>query len=219
VDACGRTIMMVQSVHRFLVEFKPDEPAETMREPANEPSPSDASPFFSNEPPDVDALTQEAFERGREEARAEAALEHENALARVREEAEEALAAARAQWVTEESEALSARLTEGLAALEASLAEKTARALRPFLRESVREQAIAALCETLGRLLHSQPAAKLDMSGPEDLLDAVMRRLNGYEGKIAIHVTSERDIRVVCDETTIETQIALWAKSLAIDDA
>jgi hypothetical protein len=211
--------MMVQSVHRFLVEFKPDEPPETMREPANEHSPNEGSPLLPGDPPDVDALAQEAFERGRAEARAEIALEHESALAAAREEAGEALAAARAQWVAQESEILAARLTEGLAALEAKLAEKTARALRPFLRESVREQAIAALCETLGRLLHSQPAAKLDMSGPEDLLDAVMRRLNGYEGKIAIHVTTERDIRVVCDETTIETQIALWAKSLAIDDA
>jgi hypothetical protein len=215
--------MMVQSVHRFLVEFKPDEPPETMRPPANEQGQEDASPFFQGDlqgsPPDIDALTQEAFERGREEARAEAALEHESMLAKVREEADEALALARAQWVAQESEVLAAHLTEGLAGLQASLAEKTARALRPFLRESVREQAIAALCETLGRLLHSQPAAKLDMSGPEDLLDAVMRRLNGYEGKIAIHVTTERDIRVVCDETTIETQIALWAKSLAIDDA
>ena len=211
--------MMVQSVHRFLVEFKPDEPAETMRQPANEHGASEASPFVPTDPPDLDALAQEAFERGREEAKAEAALDRESALDRVREEAGEALAAARAEWIAQESEVLAARLTEGLAALETSLAEKTARALRPFLRESVREQAITALCETLGRLLQGQPAAKLDMSGPQDLLDAVMRRLGGYEGKIAIHVTTEPDIRVVCDETRIETQIALWAKTLAIDEA
>jgi hypothetical protein len=211
--------MMVQSVHRFLVEFRPDEPVETMREPANEHGPNEVSRFLPNDPPDVDALVEEACRRAREEARAEAALELESALTRAREEAAEELTAARAQWVAEEGEVLAARLTEGFAAIETSLAEKTARVLRPLLRESVREQAIRALCETLGRLLRSQPAARLDMSGPEDLLDAVMGRLGGYDGKIAIHVTGERDIRVICDETTIETQIALWATSLAIDDA
>jgi hypothetical protein len=211
--------MMVQSVHRFLVEFKPDAPAEPMREPANEHRREETSAFLPPDPPDLDAIAEDAYRRGCDETKAKAELELESALARVREEAEETLASARAQWVTEESEALAARLIDGLAATEGRLAEKTSRALRPFLNDAVREQAIAALCETLRQLLQSRSTTTLEMAGPEDLLKAVMHRLAGYDGKIVTQVTGDRDIRVVCDETTIETQIALWAKSLAIDGA
>ena len=213
--------MMVQSVHRYLVEFKPDEPIETLREAANEHDRERSSPFPTPEAPDTDALIEEAYRRGCEETALRAEAEREAAIAIIREEAYAALAAARAQWASEESEAIALQLSEGLAALEARLAEKTARALRPFLREAVREQAIAALCETLSRLLHSQPSATLEMSGPQDLLDAVMQRLDaeGAQRKISLDVTGGHDIRIVCDETTIETQISLWAGSLAIDGA
>jgi hypothetical protein len=218
--------MMVQSIHRFLVEFKPDAPAEPMREPANGDRREEASGFLPPDPPDLDAIADGAYRRGCDETKARAAMELESALAIAREEADETLASARAQWVTEESEALAARLINGLAVIEGRLAEKTSRALRPFLNDAVREQAIAALCETLRQLLQSRSTTTLEMAGPKDLLEAVMRRLDGcegkldgYEAKIVTQITSDRDIRVVCDETTIETQIALWAKSLAIDGA
>jgi len=210
--------MMVQSVHRFLVEFTPDAPGEPVHEPVNEQPQEDASPLRAPDPPDFEAIAEEAYRRGCDEARAEAERDLERALTKAREEADDALASARAQWVLEESETLAARLTEGFSALEARLAEKTSRALRPFLKDAVREQAIAALCETISQLLRSRSATALEMAGPQDLLDAAVRRLEGYEGRIAIRVADERDIRVVCDETTIETQIALWAKSLGIDD-
>lgn len=211
--------MSVQPVHRFLVEFTREARPAPAPEASNDAGPREASPLLPGDEPDVEALIADAHRRGCEETQAQAQAEREAALAEARREAEEALAAERARWVEEEGAALAAKIGEGFSQLETLLSEKVARVLRPFLREAVREQAVDALCETLRRLLHSRPSATLEMAGPEDLLDAVMRRLAGHEGKIAIKVTGERDIRVVCDETTIETQIALWARSLALDDA
>jgi hypothetical protein len=211
--------MSVQPIHRFLEEFRREPRRAPAPEPAKDAEREEASPLLPADVPDVDAMIAEAYRRGCEETRQAADKTHEQALAAVRLEAEEALAAERARWVEEESATLVARIGEGFGELESRLAEKTARALRPFLRDAVREQAVEALCETLRRLLHSRPSATLEMAGPEDLLDAVMRRLGGHDGKIAIRVTGEPDIRVVCDETTIETQIALWVRSLALDDA
>jgi hypothetical protein len=211
--------MSVQPVHRFLVEFKREAPRAPAPEATNDAGSREPSPLLPCDEPDVEALIADAYRRGCEETRAAAQRDREAALAEARREAEEALAAERARWVEEEGATLAGRIGDGLVQLETLLSEKVARTLRPFLRDAVRERAVDALCETLRRLLHSRPSATLEMAGPEDLLDAVMRRLAGHEGKIAVKVTGERDIRVICDETTIETQIALWARSLALDGA
>lgn len=212
---------MVRSIHRYLVEFKPDEPIETLREPANEHLNEQPSPFMQPEAPDIDSLVEDAYRRGSADAAAAAASRLETEIAAMRAQADDALAIARGQWSSEESKAIAALLDQGLADIEVRIAEKTARALRPFLRDRVREQAIAALCETLARMLHGRKTVTLEMSGPQDLVDAVMRRLNAEGGQraISINVTDGTDIRVVCDETTIETQISLWAESLGLDDA
>lgn len=213
--------MMVQSVHRYLVEFKPDEPDETLRDPTDGRGRDEPDPFPQPEAPDIDRLVEEAYRRGCEETALEAQAERDAAIAALRAETEAALAAARAQWADEESGAIVRFLHDRLAALEARLAEKTARALRPFLRDAVREQALTAFCETVSRLIRNRQAMKLEMSGPRDLLDAVARRLAAEGVNRAITVTpgDSHDIRIVCDETTIETQISLWAGSLGINDA
>ncbi|MCG6122735.1 MAG: hypothetical protein MEP57_08510 [Microvirga sp.] len=184
------------------------------------------SPLLGPDPRDLAEAEEAGAARGRAEALAEILADAETRIAAAREEALElargehaqALARAREEWVATEGAALAEALAKSLGEIEARLAAKTARALRPFLREAVRDKAVTALCETLADLLRSGPSATLRMSGPEDLLDAVMRRIAGFEGKIAISVVDAPDIRVVCDETTIETQIALWAQSLALAD-
>ncbi|TVR07137.1 MAG: hypothetical protein EA385_13710 [Salinarimonadaceae bacterium] len=218
---------MPSSIQSVLVEFEPARarlPALPQETAGTTPAPG--SPLVAAPGRDLAAAEEAGFARGRAEALAEALADAERRIAAAREEAleqaraehAEALVRAREEWADAEGAALAAALDRGLADMEAAVARKTARALRPFLREAVRDKAVCALCATLTDLLRSGPSATLRMSGPEDLLDAVMRRISGFDGKIAVSVTDAPDIRVVCDETTIETQIALWARSLAILD-
>lgn len=214
-------------IQNVLVEFRPASQALPAPEGEREAEAREhRSPFVGPSARELHEAEEAGFARGRAQALSETLAEAEARVAAAREEAleqaraehAEALAAAREEWAQAEGAELAQALSRGLAAIEAEIAGKTARVLRPFLREAVRDKAVAALCETLRDLLRSGPSATLRMSGPEDLLDAVMRRIAGFEGKIAISVVDAPDIRVVCDETTIETQVALWARSLAIED-
>jgi hypothetical protein len=169
----------------------------------------------------AEAMMAEALEQERAEAyeqgKAEAAQETREAVtAELSAAHETALAEARAAFVAEESERLAEALQHGLADLRICLAEKTARALEPFLAKALREKACAEMAIMLERLFSGgETGAQIRVEGPQDLLDALRTKLPERPGLVLRTVPGRPDIRISCADTTLETQIAQWSRILS----
>jgi hypothetical protein len=206
---------MVHPLAARLIELKP-----TVAVIVPEPVPALPAPDAPEEAaaPSLEALLAEAHARGVAEGEARASAAHEAARDALRAEAEAALAAERARWANEEGARLAGALDEATREIEARLAAAAARALRPFLAEAARERALAGLKEALAVLLRGKPAAALAMTGPADLGAAFLARLApDVAGAIRFTPGEGPELALSVDDTTIETQLAAWARALRGD--
>lgn len=191
--------------------------AEPVR-PAPQPAahPAGAAPLYTAE--DVARAAAEARAAALAEAEAERsacaqALADAEAMFATRLDTE--LAHARAAWCAAEGERLAGALGAGLAALEARICEGVAAVLRPFLREKARERAVESFARRVGDLLrHPGATPALTICGPADLLIALRARLPETAG-ISFAEAPGPELRVTCEDTVLETQMAAWTGGAA----
>src|SRR5215475_9137778 len=83
----------------------------------------------------------------------------------------------RAKWSDQQAAAITTGVTEACRELEANIAGCLARMLQPFLADEIREKAIAALVDHISVLTSDPSRPAFRMTGPDELLDAVRRKL------------------------------------------
>lgn len=166
-------------------------------------------------PPDLDAIAAAAREEGRREGEALAARAAQAALAAEREAAAAALAETRKSWVEAEAAVLASTLAEQIQASEASLAESLARALRPFLTEALRQEAVREVRALLTALAADERAGTVTVAGPADLTEALARHLDLPPGRLTIVGDGRPDLRIRMNGTLIETRLQAWGERLA----
>ena len=155
----------------------------------------------------------ESRDRGYAEGRAAAEAEFAAKLDLQQKDFEQQLATARQSWATSEGTVLSEAFVHALQDLEARLATTIARILRPFLETEVRHAAVAELATTIKTILARDQAIRIEISGPDDLLDVLRSRL--ADKVTATFTTSQGcDVRVVIGQTTLETQLAAWIAAM-----
>lgn len=126
---------------------------------------------------------------------------------------EQRLAAARKSWADAEGVALSDALVRAMKDLEARLAETTARILQPFLEADICRTAVAELATAIDAVLARDKAARIEITGPDDLLGALRVRL--ADKSSATFASSETcDIRVSIDQTVLETRLGAWMAAI-----
>ena len=130
----------------------------------------------------------------------------------------EQIADARLQWCTEEADRLADAFRTGLCALESHIAESLAPVLGAFVTSKVRERAVDDLCALMSTRLAQDNAAILKISGPADLLEMLRARLPDAAG-LEFQPGEQTEVRVVVDDTIMETQFAAWAERLSIPSA
>ncbi len=151
-----------------------------------------------------------AFEEGRASARKE--LEEERARMRADFDAE--IAKARAGWAAEEGEKFAAAHRAAIKSFETRCAQLVADILRPFLSRLAIGRVTDSLVENLEILFSTRNQSVFEISGPEDILDALRQRLAESGAAIAYKPNEEIDIRVCVDDTIIETQLGAWMTAL-----
>jgi hypothetical protein len=155
---------------------------------------------------DREAAFAEGFEKGKAAAIAEldARLEEQRATLVAQ------AAAERQAWVGQTAGAVADQLAAGLRSLEASIADTAARILEPFLGAELRKQAIADLVGHLDVLLTKDPGVALSMSGPEELLEALRRRVPANAGQLMLVPSKDVDVRICVGQTILETRLRAW---------
>ena len=180
------------------------------------PKRADAEPSPSpSPPPDLDAIAAAARAEGRREGEAAVREAVEAAVAAERETAAAALAAARQQWVEAESTVLADAIAEQARGLEERLAQSLARVLRPFLSEALRQEAIRDLHATLASIVADDQAATLAVTGPSDLGEALVRRLDLPSERVTVTAEGGPDLRIRLNGTRVETRLGAWGERVA----
>lgn len=183
------------------------------------PAPKSGSPIpvipVSEPVKDIATQLAEAHARGADEAWMSADAELERKLAEALAHADEQRAAERQRWTCEQADALAARLTSAVEALEARIGEAVGRVLTPFLTDELRGRSVEALAESIGTLLSGASRPALRVSGPEDLLAALRKRLGDVAATVEWEPNGQVDVTLSADDSVIETEIQGWIDCIA----
>jgi hypothetical protein len=182
------------------------------------PQPQGAQPQFQRQPeppPQAEAppvnLLDDAYRRGHAAgvAEGEAKLAEERVRSAIR------LGEERSKWSDQQAVAIVNGFTAACREIETNIASSVARILLPFLAEAVRDKAIGTLVEQIASLTSSSPAPAFRVTGPSELIDLVKVQLDaaGRQG-IEYQTADTAEVRVLADQTTIETQLSTWIERL-----
>jgi len=164
---------------------------------------------------EVARKTIEAYQRGTSDGHAGALTEYENKLAEEKVRYTVKLAQERERWSKEQSSIIAQGVSDACRELEANIASVVARILEPFLAGAIRREAIAALVDHLSVLASDPSRPVLRISGPGDLLDAIQKKVGTPYAAVEYCVADTAEVRVLADQTVIETQMRSWRDRLA----
>ncbi|RXT35483.1 hypothetical protein [Bradyrhizobium betae] len=214
-DANGRTKSpplapppKIQDVLTRPKEARREPQAQPQRQPQSQPQLQ--SPAPEPEAPPVNLL-DDAYRRGHAAAVAEAdarvAEERVRSAIRLGEE--------RAKWSDQQAVAIVSGFESACREIETNIASSVARILLPFLADAVRDKAIGSLVEQIAALTGNSPVPVFKVTGPSELLDLVRTQLEASRRTgIQYEAAETVEVRVVADQTVIETQITTWSERL-----
>ncbi|RXG96704.1 hypothetical protein [Bradyrhizobium zhanjiangense] len=193
-------------------------PREVRREPQPQPQPQPQThsqqqlqpPSPAAEAPPVNLL-DDAYRRGHAAgvAEGEARLAEERVRSAIR------LGEERAKWSDQQAATIVNGFETACREIETNIASSVARILLPFLTEAVRDKAIESLVEQIAALTGNSPVPAFKVTGPSELLDLVKAQLEkARRTGIAYEAADTFEVRVVADQTVIETQISAWSERL-----
>ncbi|TFV40954.1 hypothetical protein E4K66_08985 [Bradyrhizobium frederickii] len=184
-------------------------PKEAVREPQPQLQ-AQPQPAPKAEAPPANLL-DDAYRRGHAAGVAEghARLAEERVRSAIR------LGEERAKWSDQQAVAIVSGFEAACREIETNIASSVARILLPFLADAVRDKAIGSLVEQIAVLTGSSSAPAFKVTGPSELLDLVKTQLEGAR-RIGIEYEAAEalEVRVVADQTVIETQISVWNERL-----
>lgn len=162
----------------------------------------------------IPSIIEDTHARGVAEGRAAATAELTAKLEEQKQFYEKQRELERYTWASREATQFAAQLAEGVEAVEAAIAESTARILKPFLTEQIHRQAIADLWEALEVILKQEQGLTIEVSGPEDILQLLHEKLSSRNAT-AVFTPGERvEVRVRVGQTILETQLGAWLSKL-----
>jgi hypothetical protein len=214
-DANGRAKLAPPPPPKMDVLTRPKEPR---REPQAQPQrQAQAQPQFQSPPPVPEAeappanLIEDAYRRGHAAgvAESDARVAEERVRSAIR------LGEERSKWSDQQAVAIVNGFETACREIETNIASSVARILLPFLAEAVRDKAIGSLVEQISALTGNSPVPVFKVTGPGELLDLVRTQLEASKRTGIAYETAETfEVRVVADQTVIETQISAWAERL-----
>jgi hypothetical protein len=205
--------MIARPVAEFLVQMElgASEPAALFI-----PTDADLTPMWSEEVKDdpqaqIDAARNEGYAAGVEAATAE----HAAQLALAREQFAAELATARETWAREEGDRLREQLAAALLAMEETFADAVGRVLQPFVIAALRQRMIDKLIDGVRTIAGSADKIVIQISGPADLLEILRQHLQAAPAAIEYVTRDGVDVRVVAEQTSIDTQLKAWIDLIA----
>jgi len=191
-------------------------PKEVRREPPPQPQVQPQRHAQAQPPaPEAEApsanLLEDAYRRGH----AAGIAEGDSRVAEERVRSAIRLGEERSKWSDQQAVAIVNGFEAACREIETNIASSVARILLPFLAEAVRDKAIESLVEQIAALTGNSPVPVFKVTGPGELLDLVRTQLEASRRTgIQYEAAETFEVRVVADQTVIETQISAWSERL-----
>ncbi|MBR0963562.1 hypothetical protein JQ554_05545 [Bradyrhizobium diazoefficiens] len=189
---------------------EPQPQAQDQRQAHTHPQPQSVPPAQEAEAPSVNLL-EDAYRRGHAAGLAEgdARVAEERVRSAIR------LGEERSKWSDQQAVAIVNGFEAACREIETNIASSVARILLPFLADAVRDKAIESLVEQIAALTGNAPVPVFKVTGPRELLDLVRTQLEASRRTgIQYEAADTFEVRVVADQTVIETQISAWSERL-----
>ncbi len=161
-----------------------------------------------------EALIADAHARGVLEGRAAGQVDQDQALAKQAAVFEQKLVAERQRWTVEQADRVCEMLRATFEDIEQRVALHVSDILKPFLLEQVRLKAVEELSASLHSMLSKGDYAKVNISGPRDLLSEIESRVGIAHPGVSFNEGADVDVTVHADDTIIETRIGAWTDSI-----
>jgi len=191
-------------------------PKEVRREPPPQPQVQPQRHAQAQPPaPEAEApsanLLEDAYRRGH----AAGIAEGDSRVAEERVRSAIRLGEERSKWSDQQAVAIVNGFEAACREIETNIASSVARILLPFLAEAVRDKAIESLVEQIAALTGNSPVPVFKVTGPGELLALVRTQLEASRRTgIQYEAAETFEVRVVADQTVIETQISAWSERL-----
>jgi hypothetical protein len=192
------------------VRREPQPQGQPQRQPQSQPQLQSPPAAVEAEAPPVNLL-EDAYRRGHAAGVAEgdARVAEERVRSAIR------LGEERAKWSDQQAVAIVSGFETACREIESNIASSVARILLPFLADAVRDKAIESLVEQIAALTGNSPVPVFKVTGPSELLDLVRTQLAASRRTgIEYEAAETAEVRVVADQTVIETQISAWSERL-----
>ncbi len=93
--------------------------------------------------------------------------------------------------------------------IKTDIAEAVARVLRPVVAQKLAEEALAKLAHEIEKLLSSEDAIHLKISGPEDLVFELRKHIPS-NATVTVLAGEKPEVTVIANKTVIETRLGEW---------
>jgi hypothetical protein len=179
-----------------------------------EERPAQTRPATPQQNRTIDALVDDAFERGREAGRREEREAQEGREAADRIARREQTIIERVEFQLHEYARLAGAVADALAETEGRIATTVARLLTPVFEEHFVQDAVAKLASAMKLLASNRSPDLIRVRGPERLLSRLADALEPFAVGVEYILEDRIDVQVQADETILETQISRWADAL-----
>ena len=164
---------------------------------------------------DIQTATEIWYDKGLREGMEQAKAACDAKLAAREEECKHWIEAARKAWTVTEGAVLARQIAGAASSLKTDIADAVARILRPLVGQKLAEEALAKLAQEIDKLLSSEDAIHLKISGPADLVFEL--RKNIPPNAIVTVLTGDKpEVTVIANKTVIETRLGEWLARVGV---
>ncbi|MGX5667909.1 hypothetical protein G6N76_13035 [Rhizobium daejeonense] len=196
---------------RYLKDFSAvvtPPPGDFSSEIANDFAQPDLLAAPVEEPVDVEAIRDEAYAEGHETAERELAEKHRQALEAMEEAHREELAAIRQKYEDEIAEHIGQAFQQMTTAVSGAVEAAVVRVLSPLIEEKIALQTAAAFASKVAEEIKEGTAVRLQVAGPDRLLETVKTRLAAIDASVDFRETSEIELSFQMGDSVLVTRLA-----------
>jgi hypothetical protein len=165
---------------------------------------------------DIQSSTEVWYDKGFMEGMEHAKFSCDAKLAAGEEECRLWLENARKVWVEAEGVRLGQQIATATATIKTDISDAVARILRPLAVQKLADEALVKLAHEIEKLLSSEDAIHLKISGPPDLVFELRKNIPS-NAMVTVLAGDKPEVTVIANKTVIETRLSEWLERIGVD--